>query len=74
MLAAMYTLRLISGVLHRNRGEAVREESLDLRFGELALVVPLVAILLALSVWPAAISERSFPGDRPAEATSDVAQ
>ncbi len=74
VLAAMYTLRLISGVLHRNRGEAVREESLDLRFGELALVVPLVVILLALSVWPAAISERSFPGDRPAEATSDVAQ
>jgi NADH-quinone oxidoreductase subunit M len=74
VLAAMYTLRLISGVLHLDRGEAVREESLDLRFGELALVVPLVAILLALSVWPAAISERSFPGDRPAEAISKVAQ
>ncbi len=74
VLAAMYTLRLISGVLHRARGEAVREESLDLRFGELALVVPLVAILLALSVWPAAISERSFPGDRPAEAVSKVAR
>ncbi len=62
VLAAMYTLRLISGVLHRDRGEAVREESLDLRLGELALVVPLVAILLALSVWPAAISERVVPG------------
>ena len=61
VLAAMYTLRLISAVLHRDRGEAVREESLDLRFGELALVVPLVAILLALSVWPASISEHSFP-------------
>jgi NADH-quinone oxidoreductase subunit M len=73
VLAAMYTLRLISGVLHQTRGEAVREESLDLRFGELALVVPLVVILLALSVWPAAISERSFPGDRPAEAISEVA-
>ena len=45
VLAAMYTLRLISGVLHRDRGDAVREESLDLRVGELALVVPLVAIL-----------------------------
>jgi NADH-quinone oxidoreductase subunit M len=74
VLAAMYTLRLISGVLHLDRGAAVREESLDLRFGELALVVPLVAILLALSVWPAAISERSFPGDQPAEAISKVAQ
>jgi hypothetical protein len=30
------------------------------------LVVPLVAVLAALSAWPAAISERSFPGDQPA--------
>ena len=52
-------------MLHRARGAAVSEESLDLRVGELALVVPLVAILLALSVWPAAISERSFPNDTP---------
>ncbi len=73
VLAAMYTLRLISGVLHRARGEAVREESLDLRFGELALVVPLVVILLALSVWPAAISERSSPpGSRPEPASSEA--
>ncbi len=72
VLAAMYTLRLISAVLHRDRGAAVREESLDLRFGELALLVPLVAILLALSVWPAAISERSFPGDEPTVAISEV--
>jgi NADH-quinone oxidoreductase subunit M len=74
VLAAMYTLRLIAGVLHRARGEAVREESFDLRRGELALVVPLIAILLALSVWPAAVSERSFPGDRPAEAVSKAAR
>jgi NADH-quinone oxidoreductase subunit M len=65
VLAAMYTLRLISGVLHLGPGDAVHEESLDLRFGELALVVPLVVILLALSVWPASISERSFPGSAP---------
>ena len=48
VLAAMYSLRLISAVLHQDVGPAVREESLDLRFGELAVVVPLVAILLAL--------------------------
>ncbi len=65
VLAAMYTLRLISAVLHRERGPAVREESLDLRFVELTLVVPLVAILLALSVWPASISEHSFPDSAP---------
>ncbi len=65
VLAAMYSLRLISAVLHREPGSAVREESLDLRVGELALIVPLIAILLALSVWPAAISERTFPKDAP---------
>ena len=65
VLAAMYTLRLISGVLHRDRtgtiGESVRADSPDLGGTELALVVPLVAILLALSVWPASITDHSFP-------------
>jgi NADH-quinone oxidoreductase subunit M len=73
VLAAMYTLRLISAILHRDRGEAVREESRDLRLAELALVVPLVAILLALSVWPAAVSDHSFPTDRPTAAITEVA-
>ena len=40
VLAAMYTLRLISAVLHREQGDAVRKESLDLRFGELAAARP----------------------------------
>ena len=61
VLAAMYMLRLISAVLHRSRGESVREEAHDLRWQELAIVVPLVAGLLFLSAWPASISERSFP-------------
>ena len=65
VLAALYTLRLISAVLHLEPGRAVREESLDLRFGELALIVPLIAILLALSVWPASISEHTFPTEAP---------
>ena len=62
VLAAMYSLRLISAVLHRERGSAVAEEAMDLRPGELAIILPLVACLLALSVWPAAITERSFAG------------
>jgi NADH-quinone oxidoreductase subunit M len=65
VLAALYTLRLISAVLHLEPGRAVREESLDLRFGELALIVPLIAILIALSVWPASISEHTFPTEAP---------
>jgi NADH-quinone oxidoreductase subunit M len=60
ILAAMYSLRLISAVLHRERGSAVHDEAMDLRPGELGIIVPLVACLLALSVWPAAITERSF--------------
>jgi NADH-quinone oxidoreductase subunit M len=65
VLAAMYMLRLISAVLHERSGPAVAPEALDLRPAELGVVVPLVACLLALSVWPAAITQRSFTGDRP---------
>ena len=61
VLAAMYMLRLISAVLHRARGLQVRDEAPDLRPGELSLLVPLVAALLVLSAWPAAVSEHSFP-------------
>jgi NADH-quinone oxidoreductase subunit M len=73
VLAAMYTLRLISGVLHERRGARVRDEARDLGASELALVVPLVLILLALSVWPAAITERSFPHDAPTDLASEAA-
>ncbi len=71
VLAAMYVLRLISAVLHVRPGSAVRDEALDLRPGELALVLPLVACLIALSVWPALVSQSSFPGDRPARVISE---
>jgi NADH-quinone oxidoreductase subunit M len=60
VLAAMYMLRLISAVLHRSVGPAVTEAALDLRAGELAVVVPLVALLVGLSAWPAAVSGHSF--------------
>jgi NADH-quinone oxidoreductase subunit M len=63
VLAAMYVLRLISAVLHRARGAAVSDAALDLRPAELGIVVPLVVLLLGLSVWPASVSARSFPGN-----------
>jgi NADH-quinone oxidoreductase subunit M len=66
VLAALYTLRLISAVLHERRGAAVPEDAPDIEGNELWLVAPLVAILAVLSAWPAGISERSFPGDTPA--------
>jgi NADH:ubiquinone oxidoreductase subunit 4 (subunit M) len=68
----MYMLRLISAVLHGARGRDVAEDAPDVRPYELAIVVPLVALLLVLSAWPAGISERSFPsqlGSESAEAT-----
>jgi NADH-quinone oxidoreductase subunit M len=70
VLAAMYVLRLISAVLHVRPGPAVRDEALDLRAGELALVLPLIGCLLALSVWPAVVSESAFAGDEPARVLS----
>jgi NADH-quinone oxidoreductase subunit M len=60
VLAAMYMLRAISAVLHEDVGPAVPVEALDLRPAELGFAVPLIACLLALSVWPAAISGHSF--------------
>jgi NADH-quinone oxidoreductase subunit M len=60
VLAAMYVLRLISAVLHLDVGSAVPEAALDLRPAETSVVLPLVAILLVLSFWPAAITDHSF--------------
>jgi NADH-quinone oxidoreductase subunit M len=62
VLAAMYVLRMISAVLHQRPGPSVHEGALDLRPAELAILVPLVGILLFLSAWPAAISDRVLGG------------
>jgi NADH-quinone oxidoreductase subunit M len=63
VLAAMYMLRLISAVLHENPGPAVSEAALDLRPAELAILMPLVACLLALSAWPAGVSSNAAVSD-----------
>jgi NADH-quinone oxidoreductase subunit M len=60
VLAAMYMLRLISAVLHEDVGSAVPAEALDLRPAEIGVIAPLVVVLLVLSFWPAAITERVF--------------
>jgi hypothetical protein len=64
----MYVLRVISAILHVKPGAAVRDEALDLRPGELALVLPLILVLVGLSFWPALISESSFAGDHAQQA------
>jgi NADH-quinone oxidoreductase subunit M len=72
VLAAMYVLRLISAVLHQEVGPAVSDAALDLRPAELGIVVPLVGCLLALSAWPAAISQHSFAGDHARQQVSEA--
>jgi NADH-quinone oxidoreductase subunit M len=72
VLAAMYMLRLISAVLHEARGSTVGDEAMDVRPGELALVAPLVAGLLLLSAWPAAVSHHSFVGPWPKQPISST--
>jgi formate hydrogenlyase subunit 3/multisubunit Na+/H+ antiporter MnhD subunit len=59
-LAAMYMLRAISALLHQDVGPAVPESALDLRPGELAVVVPLLLCLIGLSVWPNLVSGHAF--------------
>ena len=70
VVAAMYMLRLISAVLHEARGSTVADEAMDVRPGELALLAPLVAGLLLLSAWPAAVSHHSFVGQWPNQPTN----
>ena len=67
VLAAMYMLRLISAVLHEARGTTVSDAALDVRPAEIGILVPLVACLLALSVWPGGISGHSFQPDSPTQ-------
>jgi NADH-quinone oxidoreductase subunit M len=71
VLAAMYMLRLISAVLHERAGPSVaRGDGSDLRLSELTVVGPLVLALLALSVWPAGITDRAFAANRPTAAVT----
>jgi NADH-quinone oxidoreductase subunit M len=67
VLAALYMLRLISAVLHRDVGPAVDPRSPDLSGAELGVLAPLVLLLIGLSIWPALITDRSF-GPQPAQA------
>jgi NADH-quinone oxidoreductase subunit M len=58
VLAAMYMLRWYSAIAHGDDGPRVESSSPDLRLVELAVAVPLVLILLAMSAWPFGVMER----------------
>jgi NADH-quinone oxidoreductase subunit M len=74
VLAAMYALRLISAILHERVGPAVSEAALDLRPGELGVVVPLVTVLLVLSAWPNAITGHSFGSEQAGKVRSSIVE
>ena len=70
VLAAMYMLRAISAALHEEKGPAVHDRHRDLRPVEVSLLVPLVAVLLLLSFWPAGVTDHSFSGEPAVSVTS----
>jgi NADH-quinone oxidoreductase subunit M len=58
VLAAMYMLRWYSALAHENDGEKVAPDTPDLRVGELAIAVPLILILFALTAYPWGVMQR----------------
>ena len=74
VLAAMYMLRAISAALHGRQGAAVNDRQSDLRPVELGVILPLLAILLFLSFWPAGITDHSFGNDPAAAVTNQFGE
>lgn len=58
VLAAMYMLRWYSALAHGDDGPSVPAGMPDMRVRELAIAVPLIVILLAMSAWPYGVMER----------------
>jgi NADH-quinone oxidoreductase subunit M len=57
VLAAVYMIRLFQGTMHGRTGPAV--ESLEIDRVNLAAIVPLVAVIVALGVYPHFVVHRS---------------
>jgi NADH:ubiquinone oxidoreductase subunit 4 (subunit M) len=72
VLAAMYMLRLVSALLHREVGEAVSKKAPDVLLPELCVIGALLGCMLALSIWPAAVSKNSFACLEPAATSGRV--
>jgi len=58
VLAAMYMLRWYSALAHEQDGENVSADTPDLRVGELAIAVPLILILFAMTAYPWGVMQR----------------
>jgi NADH-quinone oxidoreductase subunit M len=57
ILAAVYMIRLFQRTMHGRKGPGV--ESRDVRGAELAAIVPLVAVIVALGVYPNFVVQRT---------------
>ncbi len=64
VLAAMYALRWFSALAHLRNGEAISDETPDLRRGELLIAVPLILLLLATTVYPFGVMDRVKPSSQ----------
>ncbi|HEX5260122.1 MAG TPA: NADH-quinone oxidoreductase subunit M [Gaiellales bacterium] len=58
VLAAMYMLRWYSAIAHENDGDSVPASMPDLHLRELAIALPLIAILFVMTAWPYGVMKR----------------
>jgi NADH-quinone oxidoreductase subunit M len=58
VLAAMYMLRWYSALAHGENGAKVTDDTPDLRVSELAIAVPLILLLLAMTAYPYGVMRR----------------
>ena len=74
VLAAMYMLRWYSALAHEQDGENVSADTPDLRIGELAIAVPLILILFAMTAYPWGVMQRVTTGQVAFDAPAKVQQ
>ncbi|HUZ83975.1 MAG TPA: NADH-quinone oxidoreductase subunit M [Gaiellales bacterium] len=58
LLAAMYMLRWYSALAHGGNGDDVADDTPDLRSVELAIALPLILLLLAMTAYPWGVMQR----------------
>lgn len=73
-LAAVYVLRLFIRAMHNRVGPGVDADAQELRMRDLAVLAPIVAVILALALYPQFALERSEPAAQAAVASPMFAE
>lgn len=73
-LAAVYVLRLFIRAMHDRVGPGVDPDAQELRMRDLAVLAPIVAVILALALYPQFALERSEPAAQAAVASPTFAE